>query len=643
MTAGYTQLTYNGISIEHCVTKRFAQEPVFDPSDTDLLYYKFMVRVQGFVHGHTDWQGGVGITGASGLTQDAASYERSMRYRLAENRQEFEMRMGVSANSAGTVILAAKPVPSGASSRIMAGFDLNNGPRCKVIEITHVTGNEIFKIEAEFEVCILECDAEGGVPNGTGVLSNRWSCIDEIDQNFFTTRTYEGLLRTFSNQINPNSFRAYVVPPLQPGLRRERMSFSVTEDGLNLRYSIIDREVAFSAPYPATNWVYRYTETLANEMVSNGELSITLEGDRNVDKKELVKIAAGMINARLLGFGRPVANAADDLQAQSFVEFLSFTDESGSSNVNRITANARVMRKHEQVKREQFVGARMGRPIDADDFNNVVANYDANLSRDGRAGEIPEIEGPIEMAGAFAAYLQRPCSTKHRISETGFTPGVTGISGDEEAAQGGVGPTLSARVVSSEQDLPAEYLSQSHVQAIYTFWKVNTNIRIASGKVALPIARSSRDSLRSSDDSNRDTVAVIGLHSPIATRVVRLSGERVGKFPQLPEARTFKDQNGITHHLMDTNVTPSTVTRTPDGKPYFRVDAEYHFTMSRPPKLNERVEIGENPWDVLGVQSVNINYAEVVGESPTIRTSTGRGALGGEDEPAEAEIPNDQV
>lgn len=619
MTAGFTKVTYNGVSIEQCVTRRFSQEPVFDPSDTDLLYYKFTIRVSGFVHGHTDWTS-VGTSGVTGVTQDAASYERHLRYKLLENRQNFEMRMGVTAQADGTVLLAAKPVPSEASPRVMTGYDLNNGPRCRMLEITHVTGNEIFKIEAEFEVCVMECDAEGNVPNGTGVLSNRWSCVDEVDTNFFTTRTYDGLLRTFSGQINPNAFRAYVVPPLQPGLRRERMLFSVTEDGLTMRYTVVDKEVAFSAPHPATNWSYKYTESLTNDAHANGELSIMLEGDRDCDKKALVKIAAGMINARLIGFGpaRP-----GDIKDNSFVEFLSFSEESGSSTTNRILASARVKRTHERVVRERFVGFRMGKPIDWQDFNNVIPDYDANLSRGSRPDETVELEGPISMVGAFAAYLQRPCSDKHRVSDSGFVPGVSVADGETDVARLGARADIDARVVPTAADLPAEYMSQSHLQAMYVHWQLDCSVHVQSGKVALPIARSAISRTEGRDNS----VAVVSLHPPIAKRTVRLAGERVGQRPELPEARSFQDSNGITHHLMDTRVKPASATRTPDGRLYYRVDAEYEYVLSRPPTVNENLEVGSTPWDVLGIQTANINYAEVVEESPITRATgqeTGR-------------------
>ena len=115
-------------------------------------------------------------------------------------------------------------------------------------------------MEAEFEICKLECDEFGNAYNTSGVLNNRWSVIDDIDGNFRTTRKWSGVLRAATSTINANSFRGFVVPPLQPGLYRDSMSFRVSEDGLNLRYEITDIEAFFSPPAPATKWSMEHTE-----------------------------------------------------------------------------------------------------------------------------------------------------------------------------------------------------------------------------------------------------------------------------------------------------------------------------------------------------------------------------------------------
>jgi len=53
----------------------------------------------------------------------------------------------------------------------------------------------MFRIEYEFEINTLICGDTSDVCQRSGVLSNRWSCQDVIDQNFTMTRTYRGRMR----------------------------------------------------------------------------------------------------------------------------------------------------------------------------------------------------------------------------------------------------------------------------------------------------------------------------------------------------------------------------------------------------------------------------------------------------------------
>ncbi|MGH7743988.1 MAG: hypothetical protein ACREQ5_04110, partial [Candidatus Dormibacteria bacterium] len=45
-----TDVTYGTVTIASCQTLRFAQEAVYDDSGTDLLYQKFLIRVQGYIY-----------------------------------------------------------------------------------------------------------------------------------------------------------------------------------------------------------------------------------------------------------------------------------------------------------------------------------------------------------------------------------------------------------------------------------------------------------------------------------------------------------------------------------------------------------------------------------------------------------------
>lgn len=606
MAAGQTVVFYNGVTIRNCRTLQFEQTEQFDESDTDLIFYRFTVRVEGYIHGRAPVSV-IGTEPITGATGDAAQTQRGIRYLLMEPRGPFEMRTGMAIEggslTGGTILLKASPVPSNANSESFSGFDLNNGPRCLTHSIDHVVANELFRVSATFEVCVLECNAEGTSPNNTsGVLSNRWSCQDEIDQNFYTTRTYTGVLRTFSGRINPHQFRHYVVPPLEPGLRRERMDFEATADGLSLRYTVVDKEVAFAAPAPATDWNYRYTEMTGDGMNQYGEVQITLEGDRNCNKKDLIALAAAFIESKLVALAGNV-----NANPQQFFEYLSFTDEGGSTQYNRITASARVRRANKKgvVQDINIATARLGAAITPANFAGAViqaaAVYDANRSRGGRQGESPEVEGPVGMAGLFLCYLQSPCGNAHKIAEAGTS---------ERSPRAGTGGEIqvSARISSSISDAPPEYLSSSHNQAIYTYWQLESMHDFNAGTVGLPVAGGAEQSSELS--SNRDSVSVVSIHRKVCYRTVRVKGERIGAWPRLPDPEDYTDSNGIKASLLSHKVMPATTERTPDGQRLFRASAEFTFALSRAPTPQEELRVGENPWDVLGTQSTAALFSD---------------------------------
>ena len=104
MAAGQTVVTYGEMTITNCLTQPggFAQEVVFDESDTDMVYYKFTVRVTGHMHGMP------GIITVGTLPNygngSASKSESAVRYLVAP-RKTFTMRMGCDQNqNGGTVI-----------------------------------------------------------------------------------------------------------------------------------------------------------------------------------------------------------------------------------------------------------------------------------------------------------------------------------------------------------------------------------------------------------------------------------------------------------------------------------------------------------------------------------------------------------
>lgn len=591
MSAGSTTVRYGDIIFTNCLTKRFEQEAVFDDSGTDLLYYKFTIRIVGYVHGHSNW---VNINIFPITTNlSAASHHRKFRPVLLEPRARFEMRLGTSgAGAGGQVLLFCAP----ATSSGLAGIpettkekDLNNGPKGKILSVANISADELIKVEAEFEICKLECgESDGESGNRSGVLNNRWSCIDDINENFYTTRTFAGRLRLSTSLINPHSFRDWVVPGLQYGMRREKMTFTASEDGLMLDYTVVDKEVTFAAPAPATSWRVRHTESLGeNAMFGYAEMDITLAGDRDVDKGELLAIAASVIEAKLVT--RLNNRDIQDKHIDRILQF-SITDTFGSDQNNSISIHCRVQHMQEVNDVFPMQVEKFSVPIDA----SVIDDYRRDVSR----GNITtETEGPIPMLSAFVSFLQSPCSKIHAIQAV-LVP-TSRLSAGVNHQTGLI--TIGVQPIREFPSDPSEWMSQEHQIDNYTYWKMETTYNTRGHKVQLPIASGPSTS---SADVDKPTSVTVLLTNPTATRTVRIDGQRVGAWPVLPTPEDYIDGNGIIVKLLDFKILPSVPQRDPDGAQIYRAAAEYIYSLSRPLRKLEKVRVGINPWDNLGIHFV---------------------------------------
>ena len=154
MASGQTVVTYNGITIWQCLTKKFEETAVYDDSNTDILYHQFTITVVGYVTGDST-EASLKITPVSG-GGSAAGHHKSIRDNLLAPRGFFTMTMGVdSSGSGGTVLLRAEPHPGGVSTPL-TNRDVNNGPKPRDLSITHVASDQVHKVEMTFELAVLQ-------------------------------------------------------------------------------------------------------------------------------------------------------------------------------------------------------------------------------------------------------------------------------------------------------------------------------------------------------------------------------------------------------------------------------------------------------------------------------------------------------
>ena len=126
-----------------------------------------------------------------------------------------------------------------------------------------------------------------------------------MDSDFFVTRTITGHLRlsygafAVLQATSPFQYEPYVVPALEDGFQRESISFSVATDGLSADYTISDRQVYTSPPWPATGWSGSHTESTSNGVTYTSEVNVHLSGPPSAPMELLVARAIETAQLRL--------------------------------------------------------------------------------------------------------------------------------------------------------------------------------------------------------------------------------------------------------------------------------------------------------------------------------------------------------
>jgi len=698
MSSGQTVVLYNHIRLMNCITERFSEEAVFDPSGTDLMFKKFTVTVSGYITGEDlrvaamkRTQNGImfpsslggypSITSSVDVHHNPTNEEVALRSVLMEPRHDFEMWEGCDSDgtfpkpddsnkhtnarplligrayrsgsgndefrkvspdgsspegigAAPFLPLSTEPTTSGTAD--YGAYDVNNGPKCLSCDVSRVINNTLFRIVCTFEVCKMECDVKGQVPNNKrGVLSNRWSVSDSIDGNMTTVRTISGQLRVTTPYLNANQFRGWVVPALQPGFRRESIQFTVTADGLWLNYVVTDRETHYSAPPPATSWDYRYRESSGNGRSFEVAVDVTLRGPRNVSKRQLYFLAFGIALNRIY-------DAATG-QVDNIVEANSV--DTYSDNDSSIMLSVRAMKSRPGDALIGLGGTSIGKPLTSAEIAGgplaaafaaepiLTKPYDETLSRGGYTADPVDIAGKLPVISAWTCYLQTACDQDHNTGNPTFTPVVDGAdalfldsfdfdlstdpptnlkradySPDSVRVANWIAPTTAA---------PTEYVSSAHMSNAYTHWQMDTTVEEDRLKVQLPVASAAYLTALSS------TSSVVGMVSNgVTRRIVRAKGTRIGSAPMLPKliGEIWSHVSGqptpaptsggdppdpYRGELIDATIKHDTPERTIDGKLLFTSYVELVYSVANPLANfttgqlagGGGYRIGFNPWE----------------------------------------------
>lgn len=544
-----TNVIYNSVLMQNVHTKRFFEEAVRDETDTDILYHRFIIRVMGLIYGN-DPVATVGVSPNAGLT--ATLNQVTLRQMLLEDRKNFTMLVD------GSTLVSANSIAVPGGSATNLNYDVNNGPKPRFCEVVQIVGSSLYRVEYEIELALIDCTDNA---NTQGVLNNRWSMHDNIDKDWYTTRTMRGRLRLANSNLNPHAFRAWCVPPLQPNFKRETIDVVSSPDQLTLDYTVVDRQVFCSAPAPATTWSGTHIVSTGDGVTSIGEVNISVTGPPKVAKADLIDLCAQICTSKLQLLAVP-----NVLQQAAIIDHL---------EDNTVEMRVEVLLDPGSEPLAPFpvpIGS-LGQPLDAADF----PNYDPAIS------QTTPLYGQCTTAGLLVAALQSPCNDLHVVPD--FAE-VAANKGEVSAPASAPEISIQFKQLGEDPDVAANF-SESDQQALYTHYKISSTYGSPQGVLQLPL---------SEPNAEGATCAFVQICQPTCWRVISIEAERIGAAPQFPPPTATAIGN-VAVSVLDYKLAPEAPQLTADGlTKRYRVTAEYTYAFSRPPTVAESLLAGSLPW-----------------------------------------------
>jgi hypothetical protein len=393
----------------------------------------------------------------------------------------------------------------------------------------------------------------------SGVLNNRWNMSDKLDQNFYTTRTITGRLRVNRATLDPQAFRAWVIPPLQQGFIREAIECTTSVDGLTLDYNVTDREMFVAPPGEATDWDGTHTRITGDGSQTHDELALTLQGPKDADKANLMALAATIIEQKC-----SIGDPGVVLEQASVVDFL---------NENKVEIRARVTRTNVDPMRVfNLPRGNFGKPL-------TIDGYDKDAAR------VPATFGTATAAGLFVCYLQSPCNDAHSINLAEGEP-TTNVTIE-------LSPNTNTYEYTGEIPTDEEVAGNYNIEElsnVYTHYEMTSTYVTQNNAIQLPLAAAS--------DTTEDTSVIVRLAPPTTRRRVHVLAQRAGAWPLLPKASEITFGGQPTFLIGREHKQPRTPKLMPDGKTKL-YEIEYSFVVAtkRPVTDDSTLEVGHLPWD----------------------------------------------
>lgn len=247
----YHRITYNGFTFGY-VRMNVTETPVYADDHLTLEGTNYQFEFSGTLC-------------ASGSAWTVAQFQTAledMRCALAEPRGALSVQWSED-NSSWTTDWNFPAYGGNAGN----GADMSWGPFPGELRIVKMIGGRSalygWSIRCFRKDCFGgDCSLES-TSNPILSMVRRWQ--HDIDGSGYTTRTCSGRLVVQASTTTPaDSYRDICVPALPTNFKRERQSFTQSEDGRVLDFSVVDQEVKWTLPWPISegnvNWTVRIEE-----------------------------------------------------------------------------------------------------------------------------------------------------------------------------------------------------------------------------------------------------------------------------------------------------------------------------------------------------------------------------------------------
>ena len=557
-----TDLTYNNVVIRNCMTRTFQTDVVPEESGTDKVLERTLIEVVGYLH--LDDTAGLRISGVT-IPQDniASAYEELARLLLVYRASLTYSLDGVTMFECGL------------------NEDAEGGPKPQSLKILKVIGSRCLQVSYSIMTSKTGCEGDGP-GSEVRVISNRWSAEESFDSMHVCSRTISGTLRVSrpASDKYPINFRSLVIPPRVRGFRRDSIKIEQGRDQVTLKYTFTDVMAHAAAPSPAVAWECVHTAETADGATFVTQCRVKLTGAPTVNRRALFARCAQIIENRIGPLNTHVGQTT--IQSLRFIDHLDVPVVEAEAAV-RFTPVASALK---------WFSDRAGTDLSSGgtllpSYNEPDGDIPARRIFPAVSGYDPGI-WPDPLAAspgygvAFAMFLQQPCSDEHDVPGTdaqpsaGYSAPAITVTDEPVTDQDG-----SSEITDSPGDKPL--YSEQQLSAMYPVYTLDSEWDIEHNTVQVAYA--------ATPDDEQDDCGFFPIARKKCRRIVRLVAERIGAWPEIPEAKDLSPDI----ILVRSRIMPSAPRTTPMANALiYRVEAEYTFGYRKAP--TDEFDAGNLPY-----------------------------------------------